>query len=289
MNSLYQLVIRNVPTRGYDVIHKSEHVDRVLDVDDVVSEFLANYILNSPHPYFVKYSQPESSYFTVGLVHPDGKDEHGRSVARVHLLFIDKRHYHQKALPYWISPLFHSVERLGTTILSLSKDFVTPRFPDFIPPRLVENILLRKSSFYYLNRSPRELNLLAAFIDKMVPVMFNERFSIISASNTVHLKKIPSLTFLVNDEAPFNLSSSLEDYFQPSSYALINMLCESARDEEIREELNERMKKGLFDSDEDRRVFELMKWRFSPKGIKTVIMYKYLEFLERMKIKKNGQ
>lgn len=283
MNSVSQVVIRNVSLKGYDIIHESRILSQQLDVEEVAADFLFNYVLGDPHPYFVKYRIPESNLFLVGLVHPDGNDEHGRAVFRIHLLFIDKESYHEKALPFWISPLIYKPEKVGTRLLSLRKDFRNVSTVPTIPPTLVESILLKTESFYYLDVDPLELNVLASLIDKAIPMAFNETFSIISHSCTMKFKKIPELAFVkILGKNVVNFKGQ-EGNMQPSSCDIVNLLCKSVEDDELRRIVNERIDLGSFESEKERFFLKLMKSRFNAYSVKGFLKYKFLELQRLLK------
>lgn len=260
MAKVHQIIVRNTPEKGLDIVDSTLGATRVHDI----TPFLPS---GRPSELDVVYlTKFQYSFDSVALrfTFDDGADRFGRELIKTHTLLINNPYYYEKTIQYFISPLI-----LGAMSNESHKILNHDDFEDIdifpVPSKLVELSLCKKQVQLtsHSKRDPLELIQIFGTIDRIIPPPLNPFFSFQTMSSPGVRKsyKKRSLVYSAKKLAQSHQIGYLEK--TPSEFPTIIALTEAASELSSLKELQRNFILGI----PERKLRFKIHLRF---GIKTI-------------------
>ncbi|MHA2227269.1 MAG: hypothetical protein ACXAC8_18785 [Candidatus Hodarchaeales archaeon] len=256
MTEMNQVIIRNTPERGLDIVRATLGRNQIPDISPFLpeeSEF--------DEVYLSKFQYLQDHTLLRFAFH-DGTDQFGRKVIKTHSLIIENSFYNEKTAQYFISPLINGIMNSEDNTLIKPNDFEMIE-PINVSSKFTELVLCKKHIQLTSHHKIDEYELIQTFgtIDRIIPPPLCPFFSfqtIISPKHEKTLKK-RSLVF-----SPQKLSQSKEIeqiQSEKSEFASIIEISNSVNDLlRLRE-----LQKGLILGVPERRLSLKLQMRFGIK------------------------
>ncbi|MFX1504705.1 MAG: hypothetical protein ACFFDC_01200 [Promethearchaeota archaeon] len=258
MNKVRQVVVRNIPEKGLDVVATDLQRSQTQNISIYLPEeepaefdgvFLTKFYLSSGH-------------VVLRFTFDDGMDNFGRQSIKTHSLIIENSFYNEKTLLYFISPLINGSMNVENNKIIKQKDFETlDTHP--ISSKITELAFCKKQIRLTSQKEINSLVLVQLFgtIDRVIPPPFNPFFSfqtIVSASHKKALKKYNLL--FSNDK--LSRSRQIEQIqVEKSEFPTIQAITDSISDlPSLR-----KLQKQLFLEIPERLLRLRLQWRFGIK------------------------
>ena len=173
MSNLHQIIVRNIPEKGLDVV-ATTLLQPNIDITPFIPE---QGTLERNQICLTKFKYSNRSIglrFTLN----DGNDDYGRPRAKTHTFVIKNEFFQEKSIQFFISPLILGKLTAEETKILHIKDFKDmPPFP--ISSRLVEQVLCKRQLILTSKRKMPSLELiqLLGSLDRVIPPTFNPAFT----------------------------------------------------------------------------------------------------------------
>ena len=259
MTNIHQVIVRNNPPKGLDVVAATITKSQIQDLSQYIpkkrpSKFNEVYLTK-----FLHISGKIGLRFTFD----DGTDQFGRKAIKTHTFIIDNSLYNEKSALYFISPLFNNSLAVAGNRLLQYDDFESME-PLPIPSKLVELLLCRKRLILESHnpRSPLSLIHLFCSLDRMIPPLLTSRFSFQTYIDQAQISDTKNLNMVYSTSNNANSVDLDTIENQISEYSTIRALTDSLPDLSILRGLQ----KQIFIGIPERRLNFRIHLRF---GIKT--------------------
>jgi hypothetical protein len=174
MAKVHQVIVRNTPEKGLDVVDSTLGVTRVHDI----TPFLPSGRTSELDAVYLTKFQYSPDSVALRFTFDDGADRFGRELIKTHTLLIDNPYYNEKTIQYFISPLISGAMSTESHNILNNKDFENiDIFP--VPSKLVELSLCKKQVQLTSTSKRDPLKLIQMFgtIDRIIPPPLNPSFS----------------------------------------------------------------------------------------------------------------
>ncbi len=259
MTDIHQVIVRNIPPKGLDVVKATVSKSQIQDLSQYVPKKRPK---KFDEVYLTKFLH-SSGKIGLRFTFDDGTDQFGRKAIKTHTLIIDNSIYNEKSALYFISPLFNGSLSVEGNRLLRSDDFENLE-PLPLSSKLVEYLLCRKHIILesHVERSPSSLIHLFGTLDKIIPPLLTSRFSFqtfIDQSQVTDTKNINLVYSNTDISNSLNLDK-IENLV--SEYPTIRAITDAVQDLSALQALQ----KQLFLGVPEKRLNFRIHWRF---GIKT--------------------
>ncbi|MHA1994907.1 MAG: KOW motif-containing protein [Candidatus Hodarchaeales archaeon] len=227
MTDIHQVIVKNVPPKGLDVVAATVTRSQIQDLSQYIpkkrpKEFNGVYLTKFLH---------NSGKIGLRFTFDDGTDQFGRKAIKTHTLIIDNSFYNANTALYFISPLLNKSLTVEGSSLLRFEDFESIE-PHPISSKLVETLLCKKhvSLESKSEQSPYSLIHIFSTLDRIIPPLLTSRFSFqtfIDQSQISDAKKI-SLVYSNSDIANSIALDQIKD--QVSEYPTVRALTDSLHD-----------------------------------------------------------
>lgn len=174
MTNIHQVIVRNIPEQGLDVVATTLHRSQVPDICLFVPE-------QTPYEFdevFLTKFQQENGNIILRFTFDDGIDQYGRECIKTHTLIVDNSFYNEMSAQYFISPLINGAMNVDENTLLKQNDFeLLDTFP--VSSKLIELVLCKKHVQLTCQGKFDNLELIQTFgsVDRVIPPPFNHLFS----------------------------------------------------------------------------------------------------------------
>ncbi|WP_455142539.1 hypothetical protein [Candidatus Hodarchaeum mangrovi] len=258
MSNLHQIIVRNIPEKGLDVVATT-----LLQPNIDITPFVPVQVnLGIDQCCLTKFRYSSRSIglrFTLN----DGNDDYGRPRAKTHTFIIKNEFFQEKSIQFFISPLILGLLTAEETKILDIKDFeVMPPFP--ISSRLVEHALCKHQFLLTSHRMIPSLELIQIFgsIDRVIPPPFNPAFTFQTLVPSMAEKTIKSVSLIYSPQNFPNFTDLDQLMNTCSEYESIRTLTNCLSDLPL---LRHFQRKLLLNIPEKRLGFKI-RWRFGIKA-----------------------
>lgn len=259
MANLHQVIVRNTPEKGLDVVASTLEKSQIFDIFQYLPREIPSEFNNV---YLSKY-QFSPGKITLLFTFDDGIDQFGRKTIKTHTFVVDESFYNEKTATYFISPLINKIMILDENRLLDESDFenIDP-YP--VSSKFIELVYSKKYLHVSSQEKIDEYELIQMFsaIDRAIPPQLTASFSFQTMVSPAqkNILKDRSLIFSSKQLPSSYLLEQLK-FFQSES-PTIQAICNALPDLSILR----RLQKQLFLGIPERRMSFKIHWRF---GIKT--------------------
>ncbi|MHA2052980.1 MAG: hypothetical protein ACXAB2_06220 [Candidatus Hodarchaeales archaeon] len=230
MTNIHQVIVRNLPPKGLDVVAATVTKSQIQDLSQYVP---AKRPKNFGHVFVTKFFHI-SGKIGIRFTFDDGKDQFGRKAIKTHTLIIDHAFYNEKSALFFLSPLLNrklTVE--GQELLKL-EDFEEMK-PVSMSSKLVEHILLKKHIKLVSEKSISPLYLIHLFgsLDRIIPPHLTSRFSFQTFVDNTLGSEIKKFSLVYSPENMSKAISLDEINDQDSEYPTIRAFTEALPDLQV--------------------------------------------------------
>ncbi len=259
MTAIHQVIVRNLPPKGLDIVAATVNTSQIQDLSQYVPA-------KRPKDFdqvFVTKFLHISGKIGLRFTFDDGSDQFGRRAIKTHTLIIEPSFYNQKTALFFLSPLLNGKLTVEGHHLLQNDDFEDIS-PISVSSKLVEAILCRKRVHLESRdpQSPHSLIHLFGTLDRVIPPQLTSQFSFqtfVDQELDSELKDY-SLVYSSSQIARSILLEEFED--QISEFPTIRALTESLPTlSDLRG-----LQKQFFLAVPEKRLNFRLHWRF---GIKT--------------------
>jgi len=258
MEKIRQVIIRNIPEKGLDVVATNLQKTQIQDIflflpEEEPPKFNKVFLSKFHHP---------SGNIVLRFTFDDGIDSFGRQSIKTHSLIINDSFYTDKTPQYFLSPLINGSMNLDENRILEPTDFERlDTYP--ISSKVTELIFCKK---YVQLTSQKEIDPLVLIqlfgtIDRLIPPPLNSFFSfqtMVSPSN----KKAFKTYNLVFSSKKLSGSQQIEQIqMKKSEFSTIQAITDSISDLPLLRQLQ----KQLFLEIPERRLRLRLQWRFGIK------------------------
>jgi hypothetical protein len=174
MAKVHQVIVRNTPEKGLDVVKTTLIGNQVHDI----SPFLPSGQPSDLSDVYLTKFKYSPSKIALRFTFDDGLDQFGRELIKTHTLIIDSAFYHEKTIQYFISPLINgSMSTENHNILKTNEFVAIDPYP--ISSKLVELSLSKKQVRLTSQSKLDSTDIIQLFstIDRIFPPPLNLAFS----------------------------------------------------------------------------------------------------------------
>lgn len=194
MQEIRQVIIRNTPEKGLDVVATNLHKSHIQDI----SLFLPEEELSEINKVFLTKFHHSSGNIVLRFTFDDGNDRFGRQSIKTHTFIVENSFYNEKSPQYFISPLINGSMNIEDNRILTQNDFETlDSYP--ISSKFIELIFCKKRIKLTSLKEIDPLILIQLFgtIDRVIPPPLNPFFSFQTMVSPSHKKafKIHDLVF----------------------------------------------------------------------------------------------
>ena len=225
MAKVHQIIVRNTPERGLDIVNSTVGGTQIHDI----TPFLPSGVPSEFDDVYLTKFQYSPDSIALRFTFNDGEDRFGRELVKTHTLLIDSHYYNEKTIQYFISPLINgSMSTENHNILN-TEDFediaISP-----VSSKLVELSFCKKQIKVTSISKRNSFDIIRLFgtIDRIIPPPLNPVFSFQTMS-LPEIKKSYSNRSLVYFNKELRSSYTTEQLEQTDSdYSTIKALTEAA-------------------------------------------------------------
>ncbi|MFX0124053.1 MAG: hypothetical protein ACFFAE_10485 [Candidatus Hodarchaeota archaeon] len=174
MEKIRQVIVRNIPEKGLDVVATNLHKSQIQNI----SLFLPEEEPSKFDIVFLTKFYHSSGNIILRFTFDDGIDRFGRQSIKTHSLIINNLFYNEKSPQYFISPLINGSMNIEDNRILTQNDFETlDIYP--ISSKFTELILCKKRIQLTSQKQIDPLVLIQLFgtIDRLIPPPLNPSFS----------------------------------------------------------------------------------------------------------------
>ncbi|MHA1947543.1 MAG: hypothetical protein ACXAC6_16520 [Candidatus Hodarchaeales archaeon] len=259
MTDIHQVIVRNVPPKGLDVVTATITKSQIQDL----SQYVPSKRPEEFKDFFVTKFCHSSGKIALRFTFDDGVDQFGRKAIKTHTLIIDQSFYNKKTALYFLSPLINGNLTVEGNNLLKSNDF-SDILPSPVSSKLIEAVMSKKrvilNSQY--EKSPISIIHLFGTLDRIIPPQLTSFFTFQTQIDEVLLSEFKKISLVYSDVKMDNalVLDSLES--KKSEFPTIRALTEALPNlEDLRG-----LQKQLFLAVPEKRLNFRIHWRF---GIKT--------------------
>ncbi len=174
MAKVHQVIVRNTPEKGLDVIKTTLVGNQVHDISPFIP---SGQPANLSDVYLTKFKYSPNK-IALRFTFDDGQDQFGRELIKTHTLIIDSSFYNEKTIQYFISPLINGSMSTDHHDLLKTNDF-TQIDPYPISSKLVELSLSKKQVRLTSQSKLDSIDIIQLFsaIDRIIPPPLSLAFS----------------------------------------------------------------------------------------------------------------
>lgn len=174
MTHIHQVIVRNLPPKGLDVVAATVTKSQIQDL----SQYVPTKRPKNFDQVFVTKFFHSSGKIGIRFTFDDGKDQFGRKAIKTHTLIIDHAYYNEKSALFFLSPLLNGILTVEGQELLRMKDFEDIA-PTSISSKLVELVLLKKNIKLVSMESQSPLSLIHLFgtLDRIIPPHLTSSFT----------------------------------------------------------------------------------------------------------------
>ena len=259
MTAIHQVIVRNVPPKGLDVVSATISKSQIQDLTQYVpskrpEEFTDVFVTKFCHT---------SGKIALRFTFDDGLDQFGRKAIKTHTLIIDPSLYNKKTCLYFLSPLINGYLTVEGNNLLKSNDF-SEILPSSLSSKLVEAVMSKKRVVLTSEDEKSPLSIIRLFgtLDRIIPPELTTFFTFQSQIDQRLLSEFKKMSLVYSDTKIDNalVLESLES--EHSEYPTIRALTNALPNlKDLRG-----LQKQLFLAVPEKRLNFRVHWRF---GIKT--------------------
>ncbi|MHA1973274.1 MAG: hypothetical protein ACTSW1_09785 [Candidatus Hodarchaeales archaeon] len=274
MTKIQQVIVRNIPEKGLDVIATTLIQPNIFDITPFIPEKKTP---NFDKVYLSKFQYSTDSV-ALRFTFDDGTDRYGRPRFKTHTLIIDNSYFNDKSIQYFISPILNGSLNSAEHVLLKDSDFEDIN-PAQVPASLIELILFKKNLRLTKseNFDPIYLIELFAALDRAIPPILNNRFSFQTMVSPQQKKVIKNCSLIFTREPiPNSIDIDILND-KDSEYDLINDIARSLSDLSLLRKLQ----RELFLNNSNKKLSLKIRLRFGIRKvseIKKIIESQYLEY-----------
>lgn len=174
MAKVHQVIVRNTPEKGLDVVKTTLIGNQVHDI----SPFLPSGQPSDLSDVYLTKFKYSPNKIALRFTFDDGQDQFGRELIKTHTLIIDSSFYHEKTIQYFISPLIDGSMSTDKHNLLKTNDF-TQIEPYPISSKLAELSLSKKQIRLTSQSKLDSIDIIQLFstIDRIIPPPLSLAFS----------------------------------------------------------------------------------------------------------------
>jgi hypothetical protein len=193
MNKIRQVIVRNIPEQGLDVVASDLQKSQIQNISIYLPE-------EEPVLFdrvFLTKFYHSSGNFVLRFTFDDGMDSFGRQSIKTHSLIINSSFYNEKTLQYFISPLINGSMNVDDNRILEQKDFeMLEPYP--ISSKITELVLCKKQVQLTSQHKIDSLVLIQLFgtIDRLIPPPLSPFFSFQTMVSSSHKKAFKTYNLL---------------------------------------------------------------------------------------------
>jgi len=259
MTAIHQVIVRNVPPKGLDIVTATISKSQIQDLSPYVP-------VKCPEKFndvFVTKFCHFSGKIALRFTFDDGIDQFGRKTIKTHTLIVDQSLYNKKTALYFLSPLINGHLTVEGNNLLTTSDF-TDIPPSSVSSKLVEAVISKKRVVLnsLTKKSPLSIIHLFGTLDRVIPPQLTSFFTFQSKIDQSLLTEFKKMS-LVYSEVKIDKSLVLESLnSEESEFPTIRALTEALPNLDALRGLQ----KQFFLAVPEKRLNFRVHWRF---GIKT--------------------
>jgi len=259
MTAIHQVIVRNIPPKGLDVVTATISRSQIQDL----SQYVPSKCPEKFSDVFITKFCHSSGKIALRFTFDDGIDQFGRKAIKTHTLIIDQSLYNKKTALYFLSPLINghlTVE--GNNLLTTSDFKDIP--PTFVSSKLVEAVLSKKRILLNNSTNKSSLSIIHLFgtLDRIIPPQLTSFFTFQSQIDRTLLSEFKKISLVYSDVKIDNalVLDSLDS--EESEFPTIRALTDAIPNLKVLRGLQ----KQFFLAVPEKRLNFRVHWRF---GIKT--------------------
>ncbi|MCK4848545.1 MAG: hypothetical protein KAT16_05955 [Candidatus Heimdallarchaeota archaeon] len=227
MTAIHQVIVRNIPPKGLDVVTATISKNQIQDL----SQYVPSKCPEEFNNVFVTKFCHSSGKIALRFTFDDGIDQFGRRTIKTHTLIIDQSLYNKKTALYFLSPLINGHLTVEGNNLLTSSDFKDIP-PSSVSSKLVEAIMSKKRVVLnsITKKSPLEIIHLFGTLDRIIPPQITSFFTFQSHIDQSLLSVFKKISLVYSDVKIDNalVLDSLES--EKSEFPTIRALTEASLD-----------------------------------------------------------
>ncbi len=227
MAKIHQVIVRNTPEKGLDVIKTTLVGNQVHDISPFIPSGQPS---NLSDVYLNKFKYSPNK-IALRFTFDDGHDRFGRELIKTHTLIIDSSFYNEKAIQYFISPLINGSMSTDNHNLLKPKDF-TQIDPYPISSKLAELSLTKKQVRLTSQSKLDSIDIIQLFstIDRIIPPPLSLAFSFQTMALPSNKRSYKGLSLVYSSKKlpQFKIIEQIQK--EKSEYSTIRSLTEALAD-----------------------------------------------------------
>ena len=259
MTAIHQVIVRNVPPKGLDVVTATISKNQIQDL----SQYVPTKRPEKFNDVFVTKFCHSSGKIALRFTFDDGLDQFGRKAIKTHTLIIDQSLYNKKTALYFLSPLINGQLTVEGNNLLKPNDF-NEIDPTSVSSKLVEAVMSKKRVKLTSKSEKSPLSIIHLFgtLDRIIPPQLTSFFTFQSQIDQSLISEFKKISLVYSDTNIDNalVLDSLNS--KESEFPTIRALTDALPDLEALRGLQ----KQLFLAVPEKRLNFRIHWRF---GIKT--------------------
>jgi len=259
MTAIHQVIVRNIPPKGLDVVTATIGKSQIQDL----TQYVPSKCPEEFNEVFVTKFCHSSGKIALRFTFDDGIDQFGRKAIKTHTLIMDQSLYNKKTALYFLSPLVNghlTVE--GNNLLTTSDFNDIP--PSSVSSKLVEAVLSKKRVVLNSQTKKSCISIIHLFgtLDRIIPPQLTSFFTFQSQIDPPLLSEFKKISLVYSDVKIDNalVLDSLDS--EESEFPTVRALTEALPNLEALRGLQ----KQFFLAVPEKRLNFRVHWRF---GIKT--------------------
>ncbi|MFW9906270.1 MAG: hypothetical protein ACFFFH_18260 [Candidatus Thorarchaeota archaeon] len=259
MNKVRQVVVRNIPEKGLDVVATDLQKSQIQNISIYLPE-------EEPAKFnevFLTKFYHSSGNVVLRFTFNDGVDNFGRQSIKTHSLIIENSFYNEKTLQYFISPLINGSMNVENNRILKQNDFETLDIHP-ISSKITEFAFCKKQIQLTSQKEMNSLGLIQLFgtIDRVIPPPLNPFFSFQTMVSPGYKKGFKKYNLLYSYDKLSHSRKIEQIQMEKSEFPTIQAITDSISDlPSLR-----LLQKQLFLKIPERLLRLRLQWRF---GIKT--------------------
>ncbi|MFX1516770.1 MAG: hypothetical protein ACFFC6_10695 [Promethearchaeota archaeon] len=258
MEKIRQVIVRNIPEKGLDVVATNLHESQIQDI----SLFLPGEEPSNFDKVFLTKFHHSSGNIVLRFTFDDGIDSFGRQSIKTHSLIINDSFYIEKTPQYFLSPLINGSMNLDENRILKPDDFETLNtYP--ISSKITELIYCKK---YLQLTSQKEIDSLVLIqlfgtIDRLIPPPLNPFFSFQTMVSPTHKKALKTFNLLFSPKKLPGFQEIEQVQSVKSEFSTIQTITDSVSNLPLLRQLQ----RQLFLEIPERWLRLRLQWRFGIK------------------------
>ncbi len=227
MEKIRQVIIRNTPEKGLDIVATTFQKSQIQDISLFLPEKKS---IDFNGISLTKFQHSSGNIF-LRFLFDDGTDKFGRESIKTHTLIIDNSFYNEKTAQYFISPLINGTMNTEENNILKATDF-EPLETTPVSSKLIEHVYCKKQVQLTSDNKIDVLDLIQIFgtIDRAVPPPLNQYFSFQTMVSPNHTKSLKSRSIVFSDDKLPRSQSIDQIQERESEFVTIRKISESISD-----------------------------------------------------------